>query len=77
MDLIRTQRARFLHEIYTDLKKPLGKTERLELLQKVKEVIVTKEQDFPEFPEVKFWTIYDSSQNWLTNKIYLYIFFNS
>lgn len=51
MDLIRTQRVRFLTEIYKDLQKPLAKGKRLELLKKVQKILLD-ESCFPDFPEV-------------------------
>lgn len=51
LDLLRTQRVRFLTEIYKDLQKPLKKSDRLELITKVRKILVD-EQDFPDFGEV-------------------------
>ncbi|XP_017472580.1 PREDICTED: IQ and ubiquitin-like domain-containing protein, partial [Rhagoletis zephyria] len=51
LDLLRTQRARFLTEIYKDMQKKMSKEERLELLVKVKQVLMD-ERDFPDFAEM-------------------------
>ncbi|XP_037943407.1 IQ and ubiquitin-like domain-containing protein [Teleopsis dalmanni] len=51
LDLLRHQRVRFLHEIYKDLKKPMKKEKRLELISKIKNVLV-EEQDFQKLPEL-------------------------
>lgn len=51
MDLLSTQRVRFLTEIYKDLQTPLSKDKRLDLINKVRKVLV-KENDFPKFGEV-------------------------
>lgn len=54
LDLLSTQRVRFLSEIYKDLQKPLPKDQRLDLINKVREILIN-ENDFPEFGEV--WQI--------------------
>lgn len=51
LDLLRTQRVRFLTEIYNDLRKPLEKEDRLQLLARVMELLL-EEACFPNFPEV-------------------------
>ncbi|XP_073815788.1 IQ motif and ubiquitin-like domain-containing protein [Musca autumnalis] len=62
MDLLRTQRVRFLTEIYKDLQKPLKKAERLELITKVRQILVN-EQDFPDFGEL--FDLFDRERNLL------------
>lgn len=54
LDLLSTQRVRFLTEIYKDLQKTLPKDQRLDLINKVREILIN-ENDFPEFGEV--WQI--------------------
>lgn len=54
LDLLSTQRVRFLTEIYKDLQKPLPKDKRLDLINKVRKILIN-ENDFPEFGEV--WQI--------------------
>ncbi|KAL9900203.1 IQ motif and ubiquitin-like domain-containing protein isoform 1-T1 [Glossina fuscipes fuscipes] len=51
LDLLRTQRVRFLNGIYNDLCQDLPKEERLQLIDKVRALLLN-EQCFPEFPEV-------------------------
>lgn len=51
MDLLRTQRVRFLNGIYNELCQNLPKEERLQLIDKVRALLLD-EQCFPEFPEV-------------------------
>jgi len=51
MDLLSTQRVRFLTEIYKDLRKPRSKEERLEFIRQVM-VVLTEETCFPNFPEL-------------------------
>ncbi|XP_067618057.1 IQ motif and ubiquitin-like domain-containing protein [Eurosta solidaginis] len=51
LDLLRTQRARFLTEIYKDMQKKMSRKERVELLTKVKQVLLD-ERDFPDFAEI-------------------------
>lgn len=52
LDLLRTQRVRFLTEVYNDLRQPLEKEERMQLLARVMELILD-EACFPNFPEVR------------------------
>lgn len=52
LDLLRTQRVRFLTEIYKDLRKTKEKQKRLELLSRVMELVM-EETCFPGFVEVK------------------------
>lgn len=54
MDLLRTQRVRFLTEIYKDLRKTDDKEKRLELLGRVMQ-LVAEESCFPNFAEVSRW----------------------
>ncbi|KAM7362629.1 IQ motif and ubiquitin-like domain-containing protein isoform 2-T2 [Cochliomyia hominivorax] len=61
-DLLRTQRVRFLTEIYKDLQKPLTKEKRLDLINKVREILLN-EQDFPEFGEL--YDLFDRERNLL------------
>ncbi|XP_037729573.1 IQ and ubiquitin-like domain-containing protein [Drosophila subpulchrella] len=51
MDLLSTQRVRFLTEIYKDLRKPRSKEERLDFIRQVM-VVLTEETCFPSFPEL-------------------------
>uniref|UniRef100_A0A1B0A7V4 IQ motif and ubiquitin-like domain-containing protein n=1 Tax=Glossina pallidipes TaxID=7398 RepID=A0A1B0A7V4_GLOPL len=51
MDLLRTQRVRFLNGIYNELCQDLPKEERLQLIDKVRALLLD-EQCFPEFPEL-------------------------
>ncbi|KAH8318918.1 hypothetical protein KR074_011961 [Drosophila pseudoananassae] len=62
MDLLSTQRVRFLTEIYKDLKKPRKKHERLELLRQVMTVIAD-EACYPNFPEL--FDLFDREKNLL------------
>lgn len=62
MDLLSTQRVRFLTEIYKDLKKPSKKPERLELLRQVMTVIA-EEPCYPNFPEL--FDLFDREKNLL------------
>ncbi|XP_075147763.1 IQ motif and ubiquitin-like domain-containing protein [Haematobia irritans] len=62
LDLLRTQRVRFLTEIYKDLQKPLKKAARLDLINKVREILVN-EQDFPDFGEL--FDLFDRERNLL------------
>uniref|UniRef100_A0A1I8QF59 IQ motif and ubiquitin-like domain-containing protein n=1 Tax=Stomoxys calcitrans TaxID=35570 RepID=A0A1I8QF59_STOCA len=62
VDLLRTQRVRFLTEIYNDLQKPLKKAQRLELITKVRQILVN-EQDFPDFGEL--FDLFDRERNLL------------
>uniref|UniRef100_A0A1I8M3B5 IQ motif and ubiquitin-like domain-containing protein n=1 Tax=Musca domestica TaxID=7370 RepID=A0A1I8M3B5_MUSDO len=62
LDLLRTQRVRFLTEIYKDLQKPLKKSDRLELITKVRKILVD-EQDFPDFGEL--FDLFDRERNLL------------
>ncbi|XP_053945246.1 IQ and ubiquitin-like domain-containing protein [Anastrepha ludens] len=51
MDLLRTQRARFLTEVYKDMQKKVSREERLELLTKLKSILMG-EREFPDFAEI-------------------------
>uniref|UniRef100_A0A1A9WNM7 IQ motif and ubiquitin-like domain-containing protein n=1 Tax=Glossina brevipalpis TaxID=37001 RepID=A0A1A9WNM7_9MUSC len=51
LDLMRTQRVRFLNEIYNELCQDLPKEERLQLIDKVRALLLN-EHCFPEFPEL-------------------------
>uniref|UniRef100_A0A1B0FHY6 IQ motif and ubiquitin-like domain-containing protein n=1 Tax=Glossina morsitans morsitans TaxID=37546 RepID=A0A1B0FHY6_GLOMM len=51
MDLLRTQRVRFLNGIHNELCQNLPKEERLQLIDKVRALLLD-EQCFPEFPEL-------------------------
>lgn len=52
LDLLRTQRVRFLTEIYKDLRNTENKEKRLELLGRVMELLM-EETCYPNFPEVR------------------------
>ncbi|KAI8130333.1 hypothetical protein FF38_04992 [Lucilia cuprina] len=62
LDLLRTQRVRFLTEIYKDLQKSLPKDKRLDLINKVREILLN-EQDFPDFGEL--YDLFDRERNLL------------
>ncbi|XP_017007619.2 IQ motif and ubiquitin-like domain-containing protein [Drosophila takahashii] len=51
MDLLSTQRVRFLTEIYKDLRKPRNKEDRLVFIRQVMAVL-TEETCYPNFPEL-------------------------
>ncbi|XP_050328787.1 IQ and ubiquitin-like domain-containing protein [Bactrocera neohumeralis] len=51
LDLLRTQRVRFLTEVYKDMQKKTSREERLELLSKVKRILLD-EREFPDFVEI-------------------------
>lgn len=52
MDLIRNQRVRTLSQLFKDLKKPLNRTSRFELLGNVEKVILEMEGNTPGSEEV-------------------------
>ncbi|KAH8278587.1 hypothetical protein KR018_005706 [Drosophila ironensis] len=60
MDLLSTQRVRFLTEIYKDLKKPRNKESRLELLRHVM-MVISEEPCFPKYPEL--FELFDREKN--------------
>ncbi|XP_017870410.1 PREDICTED: IQ and ubiquitin-like domain-containing protein [Drosophila arizonae] len=62
MDLLRTQRVRFLTEIYKDLRKTDDKEKRLELLGRVMQ-LVAEESCFPNFAEL--FDLFDRERNLL------------
>ncbi|EDW43177.1 IQ and ubiquitin-like domain-containing protein [Drosophila sechellia] len=62
MDLLSTQRVRFLTEIYKDLRKPRSKEDRLDFIRQVMEVL-TEETCFPNFPEL--FDLFDREKNLL------------
>lgn len=51
LDLLRTQRARFLSEVYKDMQRKVNRSDRLELLAKVKRILLD-EREYPDFGEV-------------------------
>ncbi|EDX13914.1 GD20946 [Drosophila simulans] len=62
MDLLSTQRVRFLTEIYKDLRKPRSKEDRLDFIRQVMAVL-TEETCFPNFPEL--FDLFDREKNLL------------
>ncbi|CAD6994503.1 unnamed protein product [Ceratitis capitata] len=50
-DLLRTQRARFLSEVYKDMQRKVNRSDRLELLAKVKRILLD-EREYPDFGEL-------------------------
>nr|NP_651037.1 uncharacterized protein Dmel_CG13855 [Drosophila melanogaster]AAF55988.1 uncharacterized protein Dmel_CG13855 [Drosophila melanogaster] len=62
MDLLSTQRVRFLTEIYKDLRKPRSKEDRLDFIRQVMAVL-TEETCFPHFPEL--FDLFDREKNLL------------
>ncbi|XP_065371639.1 IQ motif and ubiquitin-like domain-containing protein [Calliphora vicina] len=70
LDLLRTQRVRFLTEIYKDLQKSLPKDKRLDLINKVREILLN-EQDFPDFGEL--YDLFDRERNLLVYTKYCYV----
>ncbi|XP_068157239.1 IQ motif and ubiquitin-like domain-containing protein [Drosophila tropicalis] len=62
LDLLSTQRVRFLTEVYKDLRKPLKKDDRLQLLRRVLELLM-EETCFPKFPEL--FDLFDREKNLL------------
>lgn len=53
MDLIRNQRVRTLTQLFKDIKKPLKRTNRFELLENVRKVILELEANTPGAEEVR------------------------
>ncbi|BFF90480.1 IQ and ubiquitin-like domain-containing protein [Drosophila madeirensis] len=51
MDLLSTQRVRFLTEVYKDLRVPVSRDVRLTLIRRVMEILM-EETCFPDFPEL-------------------------
>ncbi|XP_030573811.1 IQ and ubiquitin-like domain-containing protein [Drosophila novamexicana] len=62
LDLLRTQRVRFLTEIYKDLRNTEDKEKRLELLGRVMELLM-EETCYPNFPEL--FDLFDREKNLL------------
>ncbi|XP_034116733.1 IQ and ubiquitin-like domain-containing protein [Drosophila albomicans] len=62
LDLLRTQRVRFLTEVYKDLRQTVEKDKRLELLSRVMELLLD-EACFPNFPEL--FDLFDREKNLL------------
>ncbi|ALC47576.1 CG13855 [Drosophila busckii] len=62
MDLMRTQRVRFLTEVYKDLQQPLEKEQRLDLIRRVLELLM-EEACYPDF--VELFELFDREKNLL------------
>ncbi|XP_001358727.2 IQ and ubiquitin-like domain-containing protein [Drosophila pseudoobscura] len=62
MDLLSTQRVRFLTEVYKDLRLPLSRDVRLTLVRRVMEILM-EETCFPNFPEL--FDLFDREKNLL------------
>ncbi|XP_020813138.1 IQ and ubiquitin-like domain-containing protein [Drosophila serrata] len=62
LDLLSTQRVRFLTEIYKDMRKPRSKEDRLDFIRQVM-VVLTEEACYPNFPEL--FDLFDREKNLL------------